>query len=331
MGGSGRTPAGQSRRSRSKGTWRRGKLSSPPVLAPQVAARVSASAASSSSSWTARSRIRRGSTRTTCAPAGSRSGSTVLVVEDDGSHDSMPSNCSPSARRSRLRRPPGPAAHRAPAAARTLRRWDELPAPEEDDGVEVGRRSLVADGERGQAVDLVAPQVDAHRHVGGGREHVDDAAPHGELAAVLDLVLAAVARARPGGPAARRASSCCRGGPSIGAVPSERARAAGGGPASAPRSPAAARERRVRPGLRSSVPQQGQAPPIVSTSGLTRSKGSVSHAGSTATGAARRAPTTSSRPPSPPASGDRRQARSSASRSASSPGRGHDEQRRPAR
>ena len=55
--------------------------------------------------------------------------------------------------------------------------------------------------------------------------------------------------------------------------------------------------------------------PIVSTSGLTRSNGSVSHAGSTATGPAT-APTTE--PSSPPFRGSR-QARSSATRSASTP------------
>ena len=55
------------------------------------------------------------------------------------------------------------------------------------------RRPLVADGERGQAVDLVAPQVDAHRLVRRGGEDVDDPAAHGELPAVLHLVLAPVA------------------------------------------------------------------------------------------------------------------------------------------
>ncbi len=51
---------------------------------------------------------------------------------------------------------------------------------------------LVAHGEGRQPVDLVAPQVDADRRVGRGREDVDDAAAHGELPAVLDLVLAPV-------------------------------------------------------------------------------------------------------------------------------------------
>ena len=59
--------------------------------------------------------------------------------------------------------------------------------------MQVVRRPLVADGKCGQPVDLVAPQVDADRLVRRGGEHVDDAAPHGELPAVLDLVLAPVA------------------------------------------------------------------------------------------------------------------------------------------
>ena len=53
-------------------------------------------------------------------------------------------------------------------------------------------RPLVSDVERRQPVDLVAPEVDADRQVGGGGEHVDDAAPHSQLAAVLDLVLAPI-------------------------------------------------------------------------------------------------------------------------------------------
>ena len=55
------------------------------------------------------------------------------------------------------------------------------------------RRALVGDRELREAVDLVAPQVDAHRMIGGGRIDVDDRAPHRDLAARFDLVLAAVA------------------------------------------------------------------------------------------------------------------------------------------
>ena len=72
---------------------------------------------------------------------------------------------------------------------------DQLPGGEDLHVVEVVRAALVGDGEPVEAVDLVAPQVDAHRIVGGRREDVDDRAPAGDLAAVLDLELTAV----PGG------------------------------------------------------------------------------------------------------------------------------------
>ena len=68
----------------------------------------------------------------------------------------------------------------------------QLPAGEEMHLGSLGGRALIGHRELAQAVDLVAPQVDAHRLVGGGREHVDDGAPHGDLAPVLDLVLPAV-------------------------------------------------------------------------------------------------------------------------------------------
>ena len=107
----------------------------------------------------------------------------------------MPSNCSPSRQALPHRRRP-----RAAARTSALGRRRAAPAvttssrhPKRATAREVVRRALVADGERGQAVDLVAPQVDAHRLVRRGGEDVDDAAAHGELAAVLDLVLAPVA------------------------------------------------------------------------------------------------------------------------------------------
>ncbi len=53
-------------------------------------------------------------------------------------------------------------------------------------------RALVGHRERRQPVDLVAPQIDSHRVVVGGRVHVDDRAPHRDLAARFHLVLAPV-------------------------------------------------------------------------------------------------------------------------------------------
>ena len=57
----------------------------------------------------------------------------------------------------------------------------------------VAVRTLVGDREVRQPVDLVAPEVDAHRMVGRRRVDVDDRTAHRELAARLDLVLAAIA------------------------------------------------------------------------------------------------------------------------------------------
>ena len=53
-------------------------------------------------------------------------------------------------------------------------------------GLELRRRALVADVERGEPVDLVAEEVEADRFLGRRAEDVDDPAAHRELAAVLD-------------------------------------------------------------------------------------------------------------------------------------------------
>ena len=91
------------------------------------------------------------------------------------------------------RRPPGPARPQDLGRGAQLLGQNELATAIERDGVEIARGALVAHGERSEAVHLVTPQVDAHRFVGRRREHVDDASAHGELAAVLHLVLASVA------------------------------------------------------------------------------------------------------------------------------------------
>ncbi len=75
--------------------------------------------ASSSRSCTPRSRIRRGSTRNTWPAAGNRSGRTRSVDSTKGSHDSMPSNCSPRARRSHIAVPHGRRAGKRSAADRS--------------------------------------------------------------------------------------------------------------------------------------------------------------------------------------------------------------------
>ncbi len=77
---------------------------------------------------------------------------------------------------------------------------DQLAAAEQLDRREVVDRALVGHVEAGQAVDLVAPEVDAHRFVGGRGEHVDDPAPDRQLPAVLDDRLTPVAHAPPARP-----------------------------------------------------------------------------------------------------------------------------------
>ena len=71
----------------------------------------------------------------------------------------------------------------------------QLPAAEELDLVEVVRGALVRHVEAGEPVDLVTPQVDAHRFVAGRGEDVDDAATHGEFPPVLDQRFAPVPEA----------------------------------------------------------------------------------------------------------------------------------------
>ena len=99
-------------------------------------------------------------------------------------------------------------------------------------------RALVGDRELGEPVDLVAPQVDAHRRVGGGREHVDDRAPHRDLAAVLDLVLAPVAGAHEPLDQLGRVELVARAARRSARRPRRGGRAAAPAPAPAPRRPA---------------------------------------------------------------------------------------------
>ena len=125
--------------------------------------------------------------------SGSRSASSRSAPASHGSHDSMPSKVWPSARRSHCSRPQGSDARRAAARSRTSSVGSSSRQAKRSHLGALGGGALVGHRELGQAVDLVAPQVDAHRLVGGGGEHVDDRAPHGDLAPVLDLVLPAVA------------------------------------------------------------------------------------------------------------------------------------------
>ncbi len=59
-------------------------------------------------------------------------------------------------------------------------------------------RTLVGHLEPADLLDGVAPELQAHRVILGGREHVEDATAHGELAAALDHVDARVGRGDEG-------------------------------------------------------------------------------------------------------------------------------------
>jgi hypothetical protein len=61
------------------------------------------------------------------------------------------------------------------------------------DGVQLAQRALGEGREGAQGLDLDVEEVGADRAVLGGREDVQDAPAHGELAAVVDLVDALVA------------------------------------------------------------------------------------------------------------------------------------------
>ena len=53
---------------------------------------------------------------------------------------------------------------------------------------------MIANGELGQSIYLITPQINANRMISRARKHVDDRAPDGEMASMFDLVFAAVAR-----------------------------------------------------------------------------------------------------------------------------------------
>ena len=76
-----------------------------------------------------------------------------------------------------------------------LGRGAQLSATEQLDFDDVLGGALILHAELTEPVDLVAPEVDAHGDLCRRGEHVDDRAAHGDLSAVLDLVLPAVPEA----------------------------------------------------------------------------------------------------------------------------------------
>ena len=74
-------------------------------------------------------------------------------------------------------------------------RADDLPGGKEGAGLPLGGAPLGHRVEEAHGVDLVPPELHAHRQVQAGGEHVQNAPPQGELAGSLHLVAAGV----PGG------------------------------------------------------------------------------------------------------------------------------------
>ena len=115
---------------------------------------------------------------------------------------SMPSTGMPSAILSSISATPpvtrlssrGASATNSAARERTSSVEQQFPAGHGDHhaGVEFGDGALVGDREHPHLGDLVAPELDADRMLGGGREDVEDAAAHRELAAPGDHVDPAV-------------------------------------------------------------------------------------------------------------------------------------------
>ena len=106
-------------------------------------------------------RARRGRRR------GAGRGARGAAPSTNGSHDSMPSNCSPWARRSQTPAPHGRLRNSCSAAAATRGGHGHLAAPVQRHAGQVALRALVAHREGGEPVDLVAPQVDADGLVRG--------------------------------------------------------------------------------------------------------------------------------------------------------------------
>ena len=110
-----------------------------------------------------------------------------------GASDSMPSTAMPSASCSSTSASPGCSASSASARART----SAVSGSSRVGGAQTpcGRdleAALVSHPEPADLLDSVAPQLDPQRVVLGGGKDVEDAAPHGELAALLDQVGAGV-------------------------------------------------------------------------------------------------------------------------------------------
>ncbi len=141
----------------------------------------------------ARARIRSGSQASTRPPGGTWSSSSSIRSASTGANASMPSTPMPSASLPRISARPGWSLASCLARSRTAgvssnSRHGGAHRPSA--GVQA---ALVGDPEVADLLDAVPPELHPQRVFLGGREHVQDAAAHGDLAAVLDQVGAHVA------------------------------------------------------------------------------------------------------------------------------------------
>ena len=148
----------------------------------------------------------------------------------------------PSASRSHCSRPHGSRADQRARPGPGPRRWAAAR------GTGRSRRSSRSSVDRWSATENSVSRSTSSPHrsmrtgrVGGGREHVDDRAPHRDLAAVLDLVLAPVAGGDEPLDELGRVELLARAARRAARRPRRAGRAAAPGPAPAPRPPRGAR------------------------------------------------------------------------------------------
>ena len=90
---------------------------------------------------------------------------------------------------------PGAGGHQPLGRGPNRRHWPHLPSRKYLNLLPRLGGTLIGHRELGEAVNLIAPQIDADRAVGGRREHIHDGTPHREHAPVLHLHIAPVAPA----------------------------------------------------------------------------------------------------------------------------------------
>ena len=177
--------------------WRSTGTALPAAALAQLASRNSSLVATRS--W-ARVRTRSGSASThDRARRAARRARDSMPSTSAGASDSMPSTAMPSASLASMSATPGSCVGQLGGPRADGVGEQQLAARRGPQAV-LGdlEAALVGDLEPADLLDGVAPELDADRVLLGGREDVEDAAAHGELAAPLDQVGARVGRAGEG-------------------------------------------------------------------------------------------------------------------------------------